>query len=93
MIFIPPKVAIFFTKRLPVVNQFEKLQSTLDVEWGKKILRSQAENIWSIGCVGLVPISILVRTNLRNIPEKGMLTGGGLWTGYVHPEQFFFKQK
>jgi len=71
---------------------FEKLQTTLDVEWGKKILRSQAENIWTIGIV-MAPRPLLVRTNLRNIPETGNFNVSGEWTAYTHPEQYFFKQK
>ncbi len=58
---------------------------------GKAVLKSQAENLWTIGTVGDIPRPLVVRKNLRNIPETG-------WWGYdllrsnpSHPEQYFFK--
>jgi len=72
---------------------WEKWQATLDVEWGKKILRSQAENLWTIGTVGMAPQPIIAKNNLRNIPEKGVWVWDDLWFYPYNPEQFFLKQK
>jgi len=63
------------------------------VEYGKKILASQAENLWTIGTVGLVPQPIIARKNMKNIPEKGIYGWDTLYTAPFHPEQFFYEQK
>jgi len=86
----PPEELIRVTK------EFEKLKTTVDekerIRLGKDILRSNAENLWTIGTVGLLPIPCPVRNNLRNIPEKGPFGVAGTWSiDYFHPEQFFFK--
>lgn len=75
----------------------QELLATMDEEerilMGKNILASQAENVWAIGTVAEVPVPIIVRKNLRNIPEEGLYTWDVLYTMPQHPEQFFFKQK
>ncbi|NPV80310.1 MAG: ABC transporter substrate-binding protein [Firmicutes bacterium] len=82
-------------KRL--ISLWEKMQSVMDdqerIKLGKEILRSQAENLWTIGTVGLAPHPVIVRDNLRNVPEKGLWGWDTIWTYIYHPEQFFFKQK
>jgi len=42
------------------------------IEIGKKMLAINVENLLSIGTVGLVPIPLIVRDNLRNVPEKAV---------------------
>lgn len=76
---------------------WEKMKMTMDekerIRLAKEILRSNAENLWTIGTVGLAPHPVIVKNNLRNVPEKG-LWGWDLrrFTSYA-PETFFFKQK
>ena len=41
------------------------------IELGKNILRSQAENLWVIGTVGNAPHPIIVSKELRNFPDEG----------------------
>ena len=58
-----------------------------------ELLRAQAENLWSIGTVGMAPHSLIVKNNLRNVPEEGYW---GFDYGYWRPAmgtQWFFKQK
>ncbi len=57
----------------------------------KEILRIQADNLMGIGTVGLVPVQLIVKNDLHNIPEKGIW--GWEFRGYTcyHPCQFFFK--
>ena len=73
------------------------MQSTMDKEenicLGKEILRSQAENLWVIGFVGMPPLPMIVRDNLRNVPERGLWGWDLLWACIYHPEQFFLEQK
>jgi peptide/nickel transport system substrate-binding protein len=60
-------------------------------EWAYKLLDSQAENIWTIGVIGMAPHPVIVRTNLRNVVEEGMWNWDDLWTYPYTPEQWFFK--
>lgn len=75
----------------------ERVMTTMDeeerIELGKKILASEAENVWVIGTVAEVPVPIIVRDNLRNIPGEGLYTWDVLYTMPQHPEQFFLKQR
>jgi peptide/nickel transport system substrate-binding protein len=41
-------------------------------EAAKKLLDSQAENLWYIGTVSMAPQPILVSKRLKNVPEKGL---------------------
>lgn len=86
----PPEELIRVTK------QFEKMLITQDQEemirLGKDILRSNAENLWTIGTVGLFPVPIIARNNLRNIMEKGQWgVAGASNIDYYRSEQWFFK--
>ena len=79
-----------------LIDIYERMQTTTDederIELGKELLRQQAENLWTLGTVGSAPFVIIVKNNLRNVPE----TGWWGWDGYFgypyHPEQFFFVQ-
>jgi len=75
----------------------KKMLTTMDekerIQLGKKILASQAENVWVIGTVGMVPVPVITRKNLRNVPEKHLYTWDVLYTKDSYPEQYFFKQK
>jgi len=71
---------------------WDKLKSTLDTEWGQRILGSEAENLWTVGTVGLAPHPVIVRNNLRNVPEKGVWVWDNLFAYPNYPEQFFVKK-
>ena len=77
------------------IERYERMQVTMDEEerirLGKEILRSQAENLWTIGTVGLAPHPVIVRNNLRNVPEKAVLGWDYFWTLPQKPEQYFLK--
>jgi len=77
------------------IERWKRMQTTLDKEerirLGKEILRSQAENLWTIGTVGLAPHPVIVRNNLRNVPEKALLGWDYYWTLPQKPEQYFLK--
>jgi len=81
-------------KRL--IGVWEEYIVTLDEErkmyLAKEILRSNAENLWTIGTVGLSPTPVIVRKNLRNVPETGLHGYAVMRLRPKHPEQFFFKQ-
>jgi len=63
------------------------------IKAGKDILRSQAENLWCIGTVGMVPHPVVVTNSLYNVPEIGY-SGYDTWTvGLYEPVQFFLKDE
>lgn len=70
-----------------------ELQSETDparrLELGKMMWQMESDNLWNIGTVGMAPHPIVVRKNLRNIPESGVWSA--LWLHRYNPEQFFFK--
>ncbi len=76
----------------------EELVTTVDqkerIRIGKEILRIHAENVWNIGTVGLAPRIIIANNNLQNVPEEKIYWDwDSLFGYYVHPAQFFFKQR
>lgn len=77
------------------IERWEQFRIALNEEerirLGKEILRSQAENLWTIGVVGLAPVPVIVRDNLRNVPEQALF-GWDYWmTLPWKPSQFFLK--
>jgi peptide/nickel transport system substrate-binding protein len=79
-----------------LLKLWERMQTTLSdkerIRLGKEILKSNAENLWTIGTVGLAPQPIIAKNNLRNIPEKGLWGYDHLRTYPYFPAQFFFKK-
>jgi|GEM_PF-3291214 len=61
------------------------------IELGKKILRSQAENLYVIGTVGDAPWPVVVDEDLKNVPEEGIWVWDTLWMASRNPGQFFFE--
>ncbi|NLK07862.1 MAG: ABC transporter substrate-binding protein [Firmicutes bacterium] len=54
------------------------------------ILKTQAENIFIIGTIAEAPYPLVVRKNLRNVPEDGYWAWDNLWITTTNPEQMFF---
>ena len=77
------------------LERWDAMKATVDpkeqVRLGQEILASQAENLWTIGTVGLPPTPVIVRSNLRNLPEQGMIAWDNFWGQSYYPEQRFFK--
>jgi len=78
------------------MERYRRMQVTMDEEerirLAKEILRSNAENLWTIGTIGMAPVPVIVRNNLRNVPES--IPFGWAFTQYftaTNPEQFFLK--
>jgi len=86
----PPKEI----KRL--LTLYEKMQEVMSekerIRLGKEILKSNAENLWTIGTVGLAPHPVIAKNNLRNVPEKGYWGWDLMRLNAYHPEQVFFKK-
>lgn len=78
-----------------VIKWWKKMRTTIDeeerIQLGKKIVASQAENLWRIGVAGLAPIPLIVDERLCNVPEKYDFGFDWDYTAPVNPEQFFLK--
>lgn len=59
------------------------------IELGKKILRSQAENLWSIGTIGLAPQPVVVSNRLHNVPDRGYWGWDNLWVLPYQPATWY----
>ena len=57
----------------------------------RRMLEINAEQVYSIGLVGAVPQPIVVNSNLRNVPEKGVFNWNpGAHFGVYRPDTFWF---
>jgi len=87
----PPQEVIDVTRKweqvLTAANDEERLRL------GREIFRWNAENILTIGLVGMVPGPDVVRKNLRNVPPTGLDGGiaGTALIDYYYPEQFYYE--
>lgn len=74
----------------------QELQNTIDetrrAEIAMDIWQAQADQVWSIGTVGMAPYPIVVSERLRNVPVDGVWSGDILWLHTYDPEQFFLDQ-
>jgi peptide/nickel transport system substrate-binding protein len=78
-------------------NWWDGMNTTLDeekrLELGKKLLQAQAENIWTIGTVGLAPHPIIVSNKLHNVPKNGYWGWDGRFSAPYHPETWYLKEE
>ena len=76
-----------------LIDWWTEMTTTLDLErrvWlGRQILRSQAENLWAIGTLGLAPQPVVVHNTLHNVPERGYWGWDNRWTLPYHPETWY----
>jgi len=62
------------------------------IELGKKVLGINVKNLFSIGTVGLIPTPLIVRDNLKNIPEKAVWSPAFWhWLPYQADQWYFEK--
>ena len=59
---------------------------------GKKILASNAENLWCIGTVGLAPHPAVVTKRLRGVPPRATWGWDNRWTLSYHPVTWYFDE-
>lgn len=62
------------------------------VELGKKILASNAENVWTIGTVGLAPQPVVVSDRLKNVVDQGYWGWDIRWTMPYHPATWYIEE-
>ncbi|MDP6700778.1 MAG: ABC transporter substrate-binding protein, partial [Candidatus Latescibacteria bacterium] len=76
-----------------LLGWWERLRRATDeaerIAMGKKILRSQAENLWALGVIGLGPHPIVVSNRLRNVPRLGYWGWDSRWSWPYFPETWY----
>ncbi len=86
---VPPR------KILNLLEWWQEMTTSTDaarrVELGKRILASQAENLWTIGTLGLAPQPVVVSNDLHNVPERGYWGWDDRMTLPYHPETWFLE--
>jgi len=68
------------------------MDPSLRIQLGKKILASNAENVWSIGTIGLAPHPVVVSNRLKNVVEQGLWGYDTRWTLPYHPATWYLDQ-
>ncbi|MEM7019823.1 MAG: ABC transporter substrate-binding protein, partial [Pseudomonadota bacterium] len=84
----------------PVIRQLqnwadaarEEVDENKRVALLKKILASNAENVWNIGTVGLAPHPVVISNRLRGVPEKAIWGWDNRWTLSYHPSTWYFDE-
>ena len=84
----------------PIVLQLQawadELRTTTDaqrrLEVGKNLLRTGAENLWTIGTVGLAPHPVVVSKRLKNVIPNGIWGWDNRWTLSYHPATWYFDE-
>jgi peptide/nickel transport system substrate-binding protein len=70
---------------------WKRYNETLDPDAAAQFLQSQADNLWSIGTVGMTPWLMIAKNNLGNVPLTGIHTWDGLFQYPYHAETTFFR--
>ena len=78
-----------------LIGWWETLRRTTDederIAMGKNILRSQAENLWALGVIGLGPHPVVVSDKLHNVPLQGYWGWDSRWTWPYYPETWYLE--
>ncbi len=77
-----------------MMNLYDQYKVTVDSEKqkeiGKKLVRMNAEDVFVIGTVGMVPSVVVVKNNFRNIPEHFTTDWIYMAPGTLDPCHFYF---
>lgn len=81
---------------LDLTEQAKGVSAEEQIELGQEIFRLNADNVWTIGTVGLSPMvmgTVVVKNNFRNVPEQAFNSVVTQTPGIARPEQFFIRQQ
>jgi peptide/nickel transport system substrate-binding protein len=73
------------------VEMFQSTDQARVTELGKLILQSNAENVWTIGTVGLAPQPVIVSSRLKNVTPEGYWGWDNRWTPAYHPSTWYLE--
>ena len=71
-----------------MASQSEEESLTL----GKKISKIQADNLWTIGTIAMLPHPVIISNRIKNVPEKGMWGYSNIWSWPAHPETYYVEE-
>lgn len=84
-------------KIMELLNWWIEMRTSMDQErrivLGKNILRSTAENLWTIGTIGLAPHPLIVKNRLKNVTVKGYWGWDSRWTLPYHPWTWYLDEE
>ena len=63
-----------------------------NIRIGKEIMRLQAENLWTIGTIAMLPHPVIVSNRVKNVPEKGLWGYSNIWGWPAHPETYYIDE-
>ncbi len=79
-----------------IIDLYEQAKATTDederFEAAMEMMRLNAENLWTVGCVAVTLTPVVVKNNFRNVPDNhlhGTVNGS---PGNAYPWTWFFKQ-
>ena len=85
----PPEV-------LQLQDWWREMVATTDdarvIELGKLILKSTADNLWTIGVIGLAPQAFVVGPRLRNATPHGIWGWDNRWTMPYHSSSWYLEE-
>ncbi len=81
----------------PIIRELQRLtdemRTTTDpqyrLEVGRKLLQAGADNLWTIGTVGLAPHPVVASKRLRNVIPNGIWGWDNRWTMAYHPATWY----
>ncbi|MDD9957434.1 MAG: ABC transporter substrate-binding protein [Gammaproteobacteria bacterium] len=62
------------------------------VQLGKQILAANAENVWTIGTIGMAPHPVVTSARLKNVVDTGFWGWDIRWTMPYHPATWYLAQ-
>ena len=68
----------------------DKYAETDDIQYVDKLLKSQAENVWTIGTVADGPLPLIVNKDLKNLPESNFWVWDTLSGHQEYPEAWYY---
>ena len=81
---------------LQLMDWADELRTTTDAERrlaaGRNLLRSNAQNLWNIGTVGLAPQPVVVSKRLKNVVPNGIWGWDNRWTLSYHPATWYLDE-
>ncbi len=85
----PPVIKELYSWWMEMITTFDEQKR---IELGKKILRSNAENVWTIGTVGIAPHPLIVSNKLHNVPKSGYWGWDCRWSLPYYPETWYLEK-
>ena len=61
------------------------------LEAGHHLLQVGADNLWTLGTVGLAPHPVVVSSRLKNVIPNGTWGWDNRWTLSYHPSTWYFE--